>query len=422
MGEMTETSFLGWKKNITLLMIAQSISMFGTSIVMYALMWSVTLQTQSGWMMTLYILFGFLPTLLLSPYAGVWADRYPRKKLIIASDTVIALATAVLAVLIGSGMDSIYWLLAVAAVRACGNSVQLPAVLALMPQLVPAEHLTRVNGIQGILQSLNFFVAPVLSAALLAWLPVSKILWIDVITALIGVTITAFFVHVRTDQNRAGPSDEGYLANIMEGFRYIRSHPYLMPFFVYIALLLMFVAAPSFLSPLQVVRSFGPEVWRLTAIEITFSSGMLIGGLLISTWGGFANRVHTLILAVTIFGVFIIGMGVTPNFWLYLVWMTILGVALPMFNTVVTSLLQEKVDDAVMGRVFSVHTMISSSMMPLGLLIFGPVADVVSIEWVMVVTGALVLIQAVVMSRHRVFVLAGIREPAMATGKGESEG
>ncbi len=409
---MTDSPYVGWKKNIALLMVAQSISMFGTSIVMYALMWSVTLTTQSGWMMALYILFGFLPTLLLSPYAGVWADRYPRKMLMIVSDAGIALVTAVLALLISSGMDSIYWLLIVSAVRACGNAVQLPAVLALIPQLVPSEQLTRVNGIQSMLQSLNFFVAPVASAALLAWLPIGQILWIDVITALIGIVITGLFVRVSKEHDRSGLQEAGYLNNILDGFRYIRTHSYVLWFFVYLSLLLLFVAAPSFLSPLQVVRTFGPELWRLTAIEITFSSGMLLGGLLISTWGGFTNRIHTLILAVTVFGLFIVAMGITPIFWLYLAWMTVLGIALPIFNTVVNASLQEKVEPEMMGRVFSVQTMISSSMMPLGMLIFGPLADVFTIETIMIVTGLLVLIQAVVMGRHRSFVASGISHDA----------
>lgn len=68
-----------WKKNIALFFGGQTISLFGSSLVQYAIMWHITLTTESGMMMTLYIICGFIPTFILSPVAGVWADRYNRK-------------------------------------------------------------------------------------------------------------------------------------------------------------------------------------------------------------------------------------------------------------------------------------------------------------------------------------------------------
>src|SRR5690554_4174095 len=87
-----------WKKNIILFLTSQTISLFGTSLVQYAIMWHITLTTQSGVMMTIAIICGFLPTFFLSPFAGVWADRFNRKLLIILSDSMIALTTLVLAI------------------------------------------------------------------------------------------------------------------------------------------------------------------------------------------------------------------------------------------------------------------------------------------------------------------------------------
>jgi DHA3 family macrolide efflux protein-like MFS transporter len=84
-----------WKKNITLFLGSQTISLFGSSLVQYAIMWYITLNTQSGVMMTISIVCGFVPTFILSPIAGVWADRYNRKILIILSDSLIAISTLV---------------------------------------------------------------------------------------------------------------------------------------------------------------------------------------------------------------------------------------------------------------------------------------------------------------------------------------
>src|SRR6478735_3946272 len=99
-----------WKKNIILFLGSQTISLFGSSLVMYAIMWHITLTTQSGVMMTIAIVCGFLPTFFLSPFAGVWADRYNRKVLIILSDSLIAISTLIMAILFMAGYDAL-WLL-----------------------------------------------------------------------------------------------------------------------------------------------------------------------------------------------------------------------------------------------------------------------------------------------------------------------
>lgn len=143
---------------------------------------------------------------------------------------------------------------------------------------------------------------------------------------------------------------------------------------------------------LQVTRSFGNDVWRLTAIEITFSAGMMVGGILIAYWGGFRNKIHTMIMACLIMGAGTLVLGIIPLFWLYNIVMALVGLAMPMMNTPATVLLQQKVEDEFLGRVFGVLSMISSSMMPIGMLIFGPLSDFIRIEWMLVGTGILMIV------------------------------
>lgn len=98
-------------------------------------------------------------------------------------------------------------------------------------------------------------------------------------------------------------------------------------------------------------RSFGADVWRLTAIEVLFSIGMIGGGLLMAVWGGFRNRVHTMTGASLMFGGCTLALGLVPNFWIYLAFMGLAGISIPFFNTPFTVLLQEKVDADMLGRV-----------------------------------------------------------------------
>lgn len=167
------------------------------------------------------------------------------------------------------------------------------------------------------------------------------------------------------------------------------------------------MAPAAFLTPLQVARSFGDDVWRLTAIEIAFSIGMMVGGGIIATWGGFSNRVHTMTFASILMGGCTFALGIVPVFWIYLIFMGVFGIAMPIFNTPTMVLVQEKVDGNYLGRVFGVFGMISTSMMPIGMLIFGPISDVVKIEWLLVGTGVLILITGALLTRSKVLIEAG---------------
>lgn len=126
-----------------------------------------------------------------------------------------------------------------------------------------------------------------------------------------------------------------------------------------------------------------------------------------ASWGGFKNKVHTMTFAALLFGVCTVLLGIIPVFWLYLIFMGIVGVAMPIFNTPATVLLQEKVEGDYLGRVFGVLGMISTSMMPLGMLIFGPIADVIAIEWLLIGTGILLFIQGFFLLGSKVLLAAG---------------
>ncbi|WP_236686943.1 MFS transporter [Ornithinibacillus contaminans] len=387
MSKASENIMEHWKRNSILFLGSQMISLFGSALVQYAIMWYVVLNTQSGMMMTVYILCGFIPTFILSPFAGVWADRFNRKKLIIISDASIATVTLILAIVFLMGYDELWLMFVVAAVRALGTGVQTPAVSAILPQFVPEDKLTKINGANGSIQALVMLLAPMASGALLGLSSIEIIFFIDVITAAIAILIFLLFLHIPSHAKAEDKQPVNYFHDLKQGYLYIKNQDFLKKFFVFFALFFVFAAAPSFLTPLQVTRSFGEDVWRLTAIEVAFSIGMMIGGVVIASWGGFKNKIHTMALATFIFSILTIGLGIIPNFVIYLILMGVIGVAMPLFSTPSTTLLQEKIDPDYLGRVFGVVGMISTSMMPLGMLLFGPIADIIAIEWILVASG-----------------------------------
>ena len=252
---MTNNIQENWLRNIVLFLSSQTISLFGSSLVQYAMMWYITLTTESGLMMTLYIVCGFIPTFILSPVAGVWADRYNRKMLIIIADAMIAIATLILAILFLLGYDSIWLFFLMAAIRAFGAGVQMPAVGAILPQIVPQDKLTKVNGINGSIQAIIMFVSPMVSAALLGFSSIEVIFFIDVVTAAIAIFTLLFFLKIAVHEKAAEKQTTSYFSDFKQGLRYINNHAFLKKFFIFFAIFFVLMAPASFLTPLQVTRS-----------------------------------------------------------------------------------------------------------------------------------------------------------------------
>lgn len=396
-----------WGRTLVFFLTSQTLSLFGSSLVQYAILWHITLTARSGVIQTFAILAGFVPQFLLSPFAGVWADRYDRRRLMALADGGIALVTLGLAIALQAGMRDLWLFLLVMALRSLGTAVQTPAVGALIPQFVPQDQLTRVNGINQSLQAATMLASPALAAVLLSFLPLQTIFYIDVATAVLAIAVLLLLVDVPAHQRALSAAGTSHLHDLKEGIGYVRSHGFVARFLAYSAIFMFLVAPAAFLTPLQVARSFGPEVWRLSAIEIVFSLGMTGGGLFIASWGGFRNRVRTMVLATALFAITIAAMGLVPWFWVYMVFMGLCGVAVPLFNTPSMVLLQEQVEPDFLGRVLGVMGMMGSSMMPLGMVLFGPLADLVPIEWLLVATGLVMGAIAIAMGADRALVAHG---------------
>jgi DHA3 family macrolide efflux protein-like MFS transporter len=382
-----------WKRNAILFLCGQALSLFGSSLVQYAVMWHVTLKTQSGTMITLFSIAAMLPMFFVSPFGGVWADRYNRKYLINMADASIAFVTLIMAVLFFLGYDYVGLLLICVVVRALGQGIQTPAVSALIPQLVPEDKLTKFNGFSGSIQSACMILAPMASGAILSFAPIEAIMAIDVVTAAIGISIVFFLVKVRTEP-KSGEAENGkigYFDDMKMGFSYIRGHAFLKRFFQAMAVFTVMVAPAAIMTPLQVTRNFGADVWRLTAIEIAFSGGMMLGGVLIGLWGGFRNRLHSIALSIAMMGFMSAALGLIENFWVYLAFMALTGIVLPLYGTPSMVLIQTKIEPAYMGRVFSVMAMIQSVTMPASMVLFGPLADVIHINWIFIGTGIVLM-------------------------------
>ena len=388
-------SFEGWKRRVSVFLVGQTVTTFGSMLVQYAILWHLTLTTKSGTVLALAAIFGFLPQAIVSVFAGVWADRINRKVMIIVADLSIALATFGLALLMLSGVDDLWLIFLVMAVRSFGAGVQTPAISALLPQIVPTEKLMRVNGINSSVQSSLMLLAPIAAAAVYANFSLVGILFIDVVTAIIGVALLAT-VAVPTLARAASLDKPPYFADLKEGINYTFTHELVRWVIAIFGIVFLLIVAPSNLSPLMLVRNFGTEVWKLTVLEISFGVGMALGGALMAILASKLDRITTIIATSALFGVLAIVMGFTTNLILFFSLFFLIGLIVPAFSTSAMTLLQETVEPERQGRVFGFVGIVIAVAMPLGMAILGPLADVVSVEIILIATGALTVVIAVV--------------------------
>lgn len=384
-----------WQRNITMFILGQMISFVGSLLVQYAIFWYINLTTRSGTILTISIIASFLPLLIFSPWAGVLADKMNRKLLIIIADSSIAVITLITAIFFSLGNVEIWMLIVVTFIRGIGQAIHGPAIGAAIPLMVPTEKLMRVQGIQSGIQSAFNVLTPIFAAILIAWFDIGFLFYIDFFTAILGVMTLLFFVVIPRHVNEGKVAKTSGLQDFKEGLKYVKTHRFLIPFFIYLFIILFLVSPVAFLSPLQVVRSFltyGNEVFRLTMIEVSFSLGMTLGAIVVAWWGGFRNRILTASVAISVMGFGVMMLGIVQNFYVYFAMMLMQGIVLPFYNTPMTVLIQEQVDPQYMGRVSSISTMINSIAMPIGIAVFGPLADQVDIEWLMIVSGLAMII------------------------------
>ncbi|HHU31116.1 MAG TPA: MFS transporter [Clostridia bacterium] len=389
-----KTKKLHWEnplfdKKIALFLISQNLSLFGSTVVGFAIVWYITLETSSGFWLMLSTICSTLPQVVISLWGGVWADRYNRKHLIMLADAFIALATLGLAIAFWSGFKSMELLLAVSVVRSLGAGIQTPAVNATYPQLVPQEKLTKIQGIHQTSISVLMLLAPAVGGAILGSMEIVWAFMLDVVTAALAILVFSF-IEVEKIERTDEPAS--VFTDLRQGLDYSFSHPDLRRIIICYACSFFLITPAAVLTPLMIERSFGSEVWRLTANEIVWTVGSLIGGVYVSLHGDFKDKVRTVALCLVAFGVTFGLLGIAGNFMVYLLIMGTAGFFMPIIATAQTVFIQEITPPTMMGRVFSIIQIIATSSMPIAILLLGPLADIVSVESILVVSGILLAI------------------------------
>ncbi len=352
-------------------------------------------------MLAIASVIGLLPTVLLGPFAGALVDRWKRRQVILIVDTAIALATLLLAYLYANdavGVTTVYVLLLV---RGIGESFHWPSMSAATSLMVPDDQLTRVQGLNQMLQGgLNIVAAP-LGALLLGLLPMQGIMLIDVVTAafailpLLVISIPEVAQHEEMSPSEKPPT---FWEDFQSGLQYVRSWPGLMMLML-LAMVINFLLTPAAsLMPILVSDYFNGGPLQLGWIEAAFGFGMIAGGLILGAWGGFKKRILTSMFGLLGLGIGFSLIGFVPSnlFWLGVVSAFFAASMVPMVNGPIHAILQSAVEPEMQGRVFTLVGSMGAAMAPLGLIIAGPVADAIGVQSWYVIGGLACVLMAVV--------------------------
>ena len=377
----------------------QVFSLLGSELVQFALVWWLTSTTGSAMVLALATMAAVLPRVFVSPIAGALVDRWNRRLVMMVADGLSALTIVVLAALFALDAVQVWHVYAVMFVRAACAAFHWPAMQASTTLMVPEQHLARVAGLNQALQGLGAIVAPPLGALLLAALPMQGVLVIDVATAILAI-VPLLFVHVpQPERTEAAAQDPrpSMVADMREALHFLRAWPGIL-MIIAIAVLVNFLIFPALsLQPLLVTRHFHGDVLQLAWLQSAFGVGMVSGGITLSVWGGLERRSLTGLLALALSGIGFAVVGLAPAgaFPVAVAAIFFAWFMNPIANGSLIAVLQTIVPAEMQGRVFTLLQSAAGAMIPLGLAIAGPLAEVLSVRTWFLIAGIAIAVMGV---------------------------
>lgn len=355
------------------ILISQFFSLIGTSLTSFGLGVWVLKETGSVTMFSFIMMFGTVPAILVSPFAGVIVDRFSRKWIMVISDTMAALSTLVLFLLLTLDRLEIWHIFISAGVSSFFSAFQSPAFQSSVSLMVPKDQLSRANGMVQMIDAASFIIAPLLAGILILEIGIKGIILIDLTAFLIAQTILILSKIPEIRSKEEEKKKITFLKDALYGWKYITDRAGLK------GLLVFFAVANLLLGYFNVllqpyILSFANE--KTLGAIISFSSiGALVGGVLTSTWGGPKKRITSVIMSGVLGGVFLSITGFRSSTYIVAIGTFLLFLIIPFANSASQAIWQSKVAANVQGRVFALRRMIAISLSPVAYVTAGPIVE-----------------------------------------------
>ena len=376
-------------RSFTILWFGQIISLIGSAMTWFAFtIWAWETTGKASALATISF-FAFLPTVLFSPLAGAFVDRWNRKLVMLFSDLASALGTLVIFVIYTFGSLQIWHIYLVSILAGFFTAFQYPAYSAAVTTMLSKEDYTRAEGMLGSARALSGILAPIFAAALLGMVGLSGIMVIDLVTFLFAFG-TLIFIHIpQPQQTETGLQSKGTLwQEIQFGFRYINEKQSLRSLTVLFMVAGVCLAIGATLMAPLVLSGTGNNESALATIQSTGAVGGIVGGVILSLWGGTKRRIHNVLIGgvgACLLGIIWLGLGNAILIW------AIGSFFFAFFEPFVEggnlAIWQVKVPADVQGRVFSARHLLVQIPYLFGILIAGYLAEAIAIRTILVFVG-----------------------------------
>lgn len=398
----------GGMTGFSIVWAGQLLSLLGTAMSNFGLtIWAFE-QTGRATDLALIGFFFMVPMVITSPFIGVMVDRYNRRLMMMLSDLGAGVVTLGIFALYATGNLQIWHMFVGAAISGVFQGFQWPAYSAAITLMLDKKEYTRANSMLQLAQSGSNIFAPLAAGALLAVVGLQGILLLDIVSFVFAIG-TLLFVHIpepeRTAEHQAG--EQNMWREAAYGFRYLTERPSLLLLQgLFMVGNFFSVLSWTLLAPMILARTGSNEL-VFGSVQTIGAVGGVVGGLLLSAWGGFERRIHGVLLGwlLSMGSLLIVGFGRAEPVWAAIpVWGTgafLMSFFAALINASNQAIWQAKVAPDVQGRVFSIRRVVAMVMLPLAQLAAGPLADSV-MEPAMQPGGA----------------LAGVFGPLVGTGAG----
>ncbi|MFW9993621.1 MAG: MFS transporter [Candidatus Odinarchaeota archaeon] len=369
----------------------QLFSLLGSSIVSFTVIWWITVETQSTLFLSIAALLAFLPQLITIPIGGVVTDRSDRKQIIALADSFQALTTFCLILIFLAGNVNVWAVMLINGLRGVFQAFHIPAVNAIIPVMVPKEHLSRINGINNLLTGLINVIGPVLAASLMTFWTAGEILWIDVITFFIAIVPLLLITIPSVKKESEQQEKPSFVQEFELGIKTLNSTPGILALATWSAILNFLITPYMILMPYFINVTHSGTESDLAFIMASFQIGVIVGGLIVTFKKTWNNKVATLLALTFIINTAIGILAVAPKgvFQVMIASQLFIGmsfaIAVPLYSTI----LQMAVPPDKLGRIHSIDWFLSLAVTPIAMVISGPLAEMVGIVNLFLVSAVL---------------------------------
>ena len=377
-----------WKRVFAIIWTGQFLSILTSSIVNFAIVLWLSLETGSAEVLAFATLADLLPQSVLGLFTGIFIDRWKRKRVMIMADSFIAFCTLILAVLFYFDLAKISHIYVLLALRSVGSAFHMPAMQASVPLLAPKSELMRIAGINQVIQSVCNIAGPALAGLFITMMKMTNILLLDVAGAAFAC-LSLCFVFIPDPSHEERNSELHLWREAKEAIMEVRNQ-YGLSWLFLLSILATFVIMPvSVLFPLMTLNHFAGNAFQVSLVEVSWGGGALLAGALLGLKKYRWNEILLINGMYIALGLTFLFSGLLPvsGFIWFAVLTALGGVCGSLYFATFTTVIQSRIDPGVMGRVFSFY--MSFSMLPsmIGLLSTGFLADSIGLGNTFIISG-----------------------------------